>query len=701
MENEKLIIPQLVSLDEPLGADKNSVIAALATKIVFSGRADQKELLNDLLAREAKSATGMPGGIAIPHCRSRAVKVGSLAFARLKEPVDFGAKDGPADLIFMIADAEGQGQAHLKLLQKLARKLVDPKFLATLRAVRSGEKAADIIMEAVDPDAASASKNHSAAKSKPVTKEISSAKSALTSKGTVANKIPARGESRQKRDKEPRSEQGKYLVAVTACPTGIAHTYMAADSLLNKGKELGIPVHVEAQGSGRNERLDPALIAGAAGVIFAHDISVRDPERFADLPLVDVGVNAAISDPEKLIRKAIEKKGNPQAASAVGAQPTKRTAALEWGRLIQKAVMTGVSFMIPFVAAGGLLIALGYLIGGYDVDGPAQDISLNFSLWDLPGSGPFGEGRIVTNRSGLLLYLGALLVFLGKLGIGFLVPALSGYISFGLAGRPGIAPGFIGGAVSLTLGAGFIGGLVTGIIAGVITQALSSLTCPRWLSGLMPVTIVPFVSTLLTGLLMLMLIGHPLAALMRALQTWLNSVAGSSALLLGIIIGLMMCFDLGGPVNKAAYLVGTAGLLQATDGSYQFMAAVMLSGMVPPLAMALSSTLRPKLYSPLERQNGKAAWLLGLSFITEGAIPFAAVDPLRVIPSMMAGGAVTGAIAMMLGVECRAPHGGIFVLFAYTNVFGALIALVAGVLVAAAVVTFAKMRREKLAVRKA
>ena len=697
MENEKLIIPQLVSLDEPLGIDKDSVIKTLAAKIATSGRAEQNGLINDLMAREAKSVTGMPGGIAIPHCRSQAVKVGSLAFARLAQPVDFGAKDGPADLIFMIAAAEGQGQAHLKLLQKLARKLVDKNFLATLRSADSADQVADLIMEVVEPGSTATPQSIPAAKQVAANPPAVPTNPAVPANSAVS-KAPA---APVKKEEKTGDKQGKYLVAVTSCPTGIAHTYMAADSLINKGKELGIPVHVEAQGSGHIDRLDSALIAGASGAIFAHDVSVQEPERFAHLPLIDVGVKAAINDPEKLIREVMAKKKDPNVAPVVAAEPPEKEDTVGWGRRIQKAVMAGVSYMIPFVAAGGLLIALGFLLGGYDVAAPAQDISLNFSLWHLPDSGPFGEGKILTNRSGLLLYLGALLVFLGQTGMSFLVPALSGYIAFGLAGRPGIAPGFIGGAISLTLGAGFIGGLVTGILAGIIADVLSTLKCPRWLAGLMPVAIVPLISTLLMGLLMLLLLGRPLAALMSGLQNWLNSMAGTSAILLGIVIGLMMCFDLGGPVNKAAYLVGTAGLSQATDGSYQFMAAVMLTGMVPPLAMALSSTLRPKLYSPAEQQNGKAAWLLGLSFISEGAIPFAAADPLRVIPSMMAGGAVTGAIAMAFGVGCRAPHGGIFVLFAYSNIFGALIALVVGVAVAAAAVTFAKMRRKKPAVVKA
>lgn len=695
MEDERLIIPELASLDEPLGSDKNSVIRALAAKIAASGRAEETSLVGDLLAREAKSATGMPGGIAIPHCRCQAVNTVSLAFARLREPVAFGAKDGPADLIFMIAAGEGQGKDHLKLLQKLAHKLVDKDFLAALRSVDSAEKAAQIIMAALAlsaPPVATAARREQVAAAKATQVQVDP--TAPTSPSPIKSSSPASPEKKT-------GEQGEYLVAVTSCPTGIAHTYMAADALINKGKELGVTVHVEAQGSAHFSRLDPALITGAAGAIFAHDVSVQAPERFSQLPLVDVGVKAAINDPERLIREVIANNKARQGAPVSATLPARKARNPHWGGRIQKAVMAGVSYMIPFVAAGGLLIALGFLLGGYDVSDPAQDISLNFSLWKLPDSGPFGEGQMHTNRSGLALYLGALLVFLGQTGMSFLVPALSGYISFGLAGRPGIAPGFIGGAISIVVGAGFIGGLVTGILAGIIANWLSAVECPRWLAGLMPVAIIPLITTLLTGLIMLLLLGGPLAALMRGLQHWLNSLAGSSAIILGIVIGLMMCFDLGGPVNKAAYLVATAGLSQGTDGAYQFMAAAMLAGMVSPLAMALSSTVRPKLYSPTERHSGKAAWLLGLSFISEGAIPFAATDPLRVIPSMMAGGAVTGALAMALGVGCRAPHGGIFVLFAYTNVLGAIIALVAGVAVGAAAITFAKVNRKKPAAAKA
>ncbi|WIK89129.1 fructose PTS transporter subunit IIA [Varibaculum cambriense] len=386
MADQMLIIPMLASLDEPLGTDKDSVIKALAAKIAASGRADENGLVSDLLAREAKSATGMPGGIAIPHCRSQAVNTAALAFARLKEPVAFGAPDGPADLIFMIAAAEGQGQEHLQLLKKLAQNLVDKNFLAALRSVDSAEKAAQIIMGAVSPAVPPVPTPA------PVEKQ-EAAPRVMPEPAVSPSQAPVKSAKRRRIDQKTPDGQGEYLVAVTSCPTGIAHTYMAADALLNKGKELGIPVHVEAQGSGHLEPLDPNLIAGAAGAIFAHDISVQDPERFSQLSLVDVGVKAAINDPEKLIREAIAKSKNPQPASASAVKPDGKAKISRWGGLIPKAVMAGVSYMIPFVAAGGLLIALGFLLGGYDVADPAQDISLNFSLWKLPDAGPSGKEK--------------------------------------------------------------------------------------------------------------------------------------------------------------------------------------------------------------------------------------------------------------------------------------------------------------------
>lgn len=664
MSDTPLIIEDLVSLDKSIGESKEQVIDSLCGLIADSGRAQKDGLVEAVMAREAKSVTGMPGGIAIPHCRTEAVSVGSLAFARLKPAVDFGAKDGPADLVFLIAADENSGQSHLKLLQKLARKLVDKEFLSALRGANDEAEVVHLITQVVQPDAAPSQKSE---------------------------------ESHQDQTSTTTADDTPLIVAVTSCPTGIAHTYMAADSLTNTAKEMGVELHVEPQGSGGVDRLSKDIINRAGAVIFANDVSVQMPERFAHLPVVQTSVKKAISDPKELIEAAVKKAKDPNAKKAASVAQTSSDgddeSQLSWPRRIQKAVMAGVSYMIPFVAAGGLLIALGFLIGGYDVAGVAQDVSTKFAPWNLPGVyTPEGASDPVST-SGFALYLGAVLTFLGQQGMGFLVAALSGYIAFGLAGRPGIAPGFIGGAISVILGAGFIGGLITGIVAGLIAYWLASLKPPRWLAGLMPVVIIPLVTTLIMGLLMVMLLGRPLAAIMTGLQNWLGSMSGSSAVVLGIIIGLMMCFDLGGPVNKAAYLFGTAGLSAGSPDNmapFYIMAAVMVSGMVPPLAMALSTAVRPKLYTPAERENGKAAWLLGLSFISEGAIPFAASDPLRVIPSMMFGGAVAGGISMALSVGLKAPHGGLFVIFAISPWWGFLIALVAGTVVGALVVTILK-----------
>ena len=358
--------------------------------------------------------------------------------------------------------------------------------------------------------------------------------------------------------------------------------------------------------------------------------------------------------------------------------------------------MTGVSYMIPFVAAGGLLIALGFLFGGYDITDTAKNIVvgnsdpdkniLATSLWNLPdlSNANYAADHALFG-SPLAAYVGAVLFLLGRTGMDRLVPALAGYISFGLAGRPGIAPGFIMGMVAVATNSGFIGGLIGGILSGFLAAWLAGLSAPRWLRSLMPVVIIPLLTTLVTGSIMYMLLGKPLAALMSWLTNSLNSMAtNGSGLFLGIIVGLMMCFDLGGPVNKAAYLFATAGLDQATNASYEVMAAVMAAGMVPPLALALATTIRPKLFTDVERDNGRAAWLLGASFISEGAIPFAAADPLRIIPPCMVGGAVTGAMSMALHAGSKAPHGGIFVFFAMDNFLWFVVSILVGMVVACA-----------------
>jgi PTS system fructose-specific IIC component len=457
---------------------------------------------------------------------------------------------------------------------------------------------------------------------------------------------------------------------------------MAADALTAAGVSAGVDLTVEPQGSSGYQALPREVIDAADAVIFATDVDVRDIGRFAGKPVVRSGVKRGIEQPRELIAEAVEAAGNPQAPRVTAAASTATTAAAEtlsWGARIQRILLTGVSYMIPFVAGGGLLIALSFLpfLGGVDVnaDGQAYDVVLQNALWALPAGG-LGQ------------YLGSVLFVIGATSMGFLVAALSGYIAFAIADRPGIAPGFVAGAIAVLMSAGFIGGIVGGLLAGFTALAIARIDVPRWLRGLMPVVIIPLLASIVASGLLVLFLGRPIATLMEWLNTWLTDLSDTSGIVVvGIILGLMMCFDLGGPVNKVAYAFAVAGLAAASAENptpYLIMAAVMTAGMVPPLAMALASTvLARRMFTPVERENGVAAWLLGAAFISEGAIPFAAADPLRVIPASMVGGAVTGALSMIFGVQSLAPHGGIFVLFAINPIWGFLLALVAGVLVSA------------------
>ena len=704
-ENKPLIIPELVALDADAGPGKEDVIEFLATTVAGAGRASSPDgLAADAKKRESTAPTGIPGGIAIPHCRSSHVLAPSLGFARLSQPVDFGAADGQAaDLIFMIAAPDGADDFHLQLLAKLARGLMQSEFTDALRQAADAEEVARIVTGQVQPelldDGAQAADGADGAAGE--TSEAASAADSAQGVGVVetkeasASSAPAKGET--------------VIVGVSSCPTGIAHTFMAAEALEQAGKDRGITVAIEGQGSGKIDALDSDLINRASAVIFAHDLPVKGRERFAGKPVIDVGVKAAVNDAGSLVDKALAVVDDPSATRVpAGGESAEESeeGSEHWARRLQRSVMTGVSYMIPFVAAGGLLIALGFLLAGYDVANLYEKISISdYSLWNLPGNefvheiknsagDVVGTETITVSQSGLLLYIGWSLFLLGQAAMSFLVPALAGYISFGLAGRPGIAPGFVMGVVAVEVGAGFIGGLVGGILAGYFAAWLAGLSVPSWLRGLMPVVIIPLGTTLVVGALMYMVLGLPLASLMTALQDGLTSMSGGgSAVLLGIILGLMMCFDLGGPVNKAAYLFGTAGLSAASatnTAPYEIMATVMAAGMVPPLAMSAATFLRSRLFTKAEVENGRSAWLLGLSFISEGAIPFAAADPLRVIPATMAGGAVTGAMTMAMHVGSRAPHGGVFVAFAITNFGGFLLEILVGAAVSTALVILLK-----------
>jgi PTS system fructose-specific IIC component len=572
--------------------------------------------------------------------------------ARLSQKVGFGAKDGDADLVFFIAAPEGADQEHLKLLAKLARSLIKKDFTASLRAAATREEVVALVNEALG-----------------LTGTAPAADAAASAPAAPA---AAAGQKR--------------IVAVTACPTGIAHTYMAADSLVAAGKDKGIDVQVETQGSAGSTPLPQSVIDAADAVVFAVDVDVRGKERFAGKAYVQSPVKRGIDEPGVMLDEALAVAADPSgrriargaagsASSASGAETSE-----SGGAKLKRALLTGVSYMIPFVAAGGLLIALGFLLGGYDITKYADTIVLKNNVFSLPTEfGPQAWGPLGA-------YLGAVLFKIGGLSIGFLVPALAGYIGYALADRPGIAPGFTAGAVAGFMGAGFLGGIVGGLLAGYTAHWLASLPAPRWLRGLMPVAIIPLVASIVASGLMFVVLGGPIAVITKALNDWLTGMSGAAAVILGVILGLMMCFDLGGPVNKVAYSFAVAGLsaASATNAApYHIMAAVMAAGMVPPLAMALATVLDHKNFNATEHENGKAAWLLGASFISEGAIPFAAADPLRVIPASMLGGALTGALSMAFNVSSKAPHGGIFVFFAIDNFFLWVVSIAAGVVVTA------------------
>ena len=649
-----LITADLVLLDENLGETRFDVIAKLAQTVVNAGRAtDFEQLYAAAEARESKTDTGIPGGIAIPHCRSAAVTEPTLAMARPNPAVSFGAKDGPADLIFFIAAPDGADQAHLKLLSTLARSLMKKSFTASLREASSAEEIVELVNGALGV-------GEKKAEAKPA--EAAPAAPAAEKEAPAAS-VPV-----------------KKIVAVTACPTGIAHTYMAADALKYAAEELGYDLKVETQGSSGNEKLTQADIDAADAVIFAVSVNVRERNRFAGKPFVESPVKRGIDEPKEMIAEALAEAENPNgarvAAAASSGEDSAGATEGAWGSRIYKAVMTGISYMIPFVAAGGILVALGFVFEAITVPNLGDvntkailDSATLFNLGDVHWT----------------LYLGAVLQTIGGFGLSLMVPALAAYIAYGLAQRPGIAPGFIAGSVALAVNAGFLGGIVGGILAGLIAYALGTLKLPRWLGSMMPVVVTPLVTSLVAGLLMYLLLGAPLAWVMTTLQDWLTSMSGGSALVLGLILGAMMASDLGGPINKAAYLFATAGLSSGATVNQEIMAAVIISGMVPPLAMALATTLRPKLFDENERENGKAAWLLGASFISEGAIPFASADPARVIPSTIVGGALAGAISMSAHVASPAPHGGIWIIGLAQNPLMFLVAVVAGTVVSALV----------------
>ncbi|WP_060949460.1 PTS fructose transporter subunit IIABC [Streptomyces hygroscopicus] len=728
----ELITADLVDLD--LSADtKEAAARSLAERMVEAGRVtDLDGFLADVAAREEQMPTGLDGGIGIPHCRSAHVTEPTLAFGRSAARIDFGAADGPADLIFLIAAPAGADSDHLTILSSLARQLMNADFTDALRSADRPERVAALIRgeeqttpaatraeaggtgagrtgagepgadetaagetggaRASAPEAAAAgtaagepSTAAATAESAAATTAVSAAASDdasadASAPGATAPRVATAGAAASGASQAAPEPAAPFrIVAVTSCPTGIAHTYMAAESLENAAREAGVELVVETQGSAGFDKLPAATIAAADAVVFAHDVEVRDKARFAGKPTVDVGVKAGINRPAELIAEAREKAargetGAPVDTAAESSAPMDAdgTANDGFGTRLRTWLMTGVSYMVPFVAAGGLLIALAFAIGGYEI-ASAKSVADHF-VWTETSS------------------WAALLFQIGSAAFTFLVPVLAGYIAYGMADRPGLVPGFVGGYIATTIKAGFLGGLAAGLIAGAVVMGIQRFKVPAALRGIMPVVVIPLISSAIVGVLMFVVIGKPIASAQEAMTDWLNGLSGANAIGLGVLLGLMMCFDLGGPVNKVAYAFATGGIAVSdpSSGSLKIMAAAMAAGMVPPLSLALATTVRGRLFTKTERENGKAAWVLGASFITEGAIPFAAADPLRVIPSSMVGGAVTGALSMAFDCTLRAPHGGIFVVPLIGQPFLYLLAIVAGTVVSAGLVVFLK-----------
>jgi PTS system fructose-specific IIC component len=482
------------------------------------------------------------------------------------------------------------------------------------------------------------------------------------------------------------------IVAVTSCPTGIAHTYMAAESLEEAAREAGHSIAVETQGAAGANPLTEEQIASADVVVLAADVEVRNRERFAGKPTVTVPIKRAINDPAAILEQAAALLAAapapaPQPAGAPGstpppvrppAAPVVADRGPSGATRLRQWLMTGVSYMIPFVAAGGILIALSFVIGGAQI---ATKVNGGmFHGVTYPGVTDISKLFAQTGVAGVMFKIG---------GVAFsmLVPILAGFIAYAMADRPGLVPGIVAGLLANAIGAGFLGGLIGGLLAGGVVLAILRIRVPKAVAGIMPVVVIPLVSTLIVGFLMIAAIGQPIAAATRGLTDWLNGLNGSNAIALGALLGLMMAFDMGGPVNKVAYTFGLASL---AAGNQQVMAAVMAAGMTPPLALALATAVRPGLFTKPEREAGNAAWLLGASFITEGAIPFAAADPLRIIPSLMAGSAVTAALVMALHASSPAPHGGIWVIGLIGKPLVWLVAILAGTAVSAACVVVAK-----------
>ena len=611
-------------------AGKTEALNQCIDLMAKSGKiADVEKYRKGVFAREEEGTTGIGMGIAIPHCKSDAVTKAGLAAMVVKDGVDFESLDGtPAKIIFLIAAPNTEDNVHLQVLSKLSVMLMDEQFTNSLINAGSVDEFLNII------DSAEKAKDEKEA-------------------------------AKEAKEKEPVEvkKDDVFIVAVTACPTGIAHTYMAAEAIEKKAKELGYQVKVETRGSGGAKNvLTDDEIAKAAGVIVACDTNVPT-DRFDGKKVIECQVSDGINKAEELIKRiasgdapVFKASGKKEAShSSVGGKESV-------GHQIYKHLMNGVSHMLPFVVGGGILIAIAFLIDGFSVD-----------LNSLPADQRANFGTITQAA--------AMFKGIGGTAFGFMLPILAGFIAMSIADRPGLAVGFVGGSIAANGTSGFLGALVAGFVAGYIVLLLKKVfsKLPESLDGMKPVLLYPLLGIFLVGVIMQFVVEPPIGALNTAINNGLNGLNGASAVVLGVLLGGMMSVDMGGPVNKAAYVFGTASI---AAGNYNIMAAVMIGGMVPPIAIALATIFFKNKFTADERKAGPTNFIMGLSFITEGAIPFAASDPLHVLPACAVGSAVAGGLSMAFGCTLMAPHGGIFVVPTIGNPLMYLVALVIGSFIA-------------------
>ena len=659
MKITDLLKPQSILLNAA-PTDKANAIYTLGDLMDKSGNlSDKAEYLKAVFAREESGSTGLGDGIATPHAKSAGVKEAGLAAMVVPNGVDFDALDGqPSRLFFMIAAPEGAADTHVEVLSKLATMVIDPDFKNALIQAATVDRFLELITAKEDGNFDPSVEGYI----KTEYEKAPSITDAIEAKAT---------EAIEKVVPKVSVDNPHYeVLAVTGCPTGIAHTYMAAESLERKAKEMGISLKVEKNGaSGIKDALTAEEIEHAKCIIVASDRQV-EMARFDGKPMIQTKVANGINKAEELLREAMSgtapvyhasQSDKDSAASSIDAADS-------LGRQIYKHLMNGVSHMLPFVIGGGILIALAFL----------------FDTFDPANAKNFGSGTP----------LSAFLMKIGGASFGFMLPVLAGYIAMSIADRPGLVAGFVGGLLANQGGSGFLGALIAGFAAGYLVLLVKKLVSglPQALEGTKPVLFYPVLGVLFIGIAITFIINPPVSALNEWLMNSLQTMGTTSRVLLGLVFGAMMSVDMGGPVNKAAYVIGTGAL---ATGEYGIMAAVMAGGMVPPLAIALCTTFFPSRFTEAERKSGITNYIMGLSFITEGAIPFAAADPIRVLPSCIIGAGTAGALSMFFECTLRAPHGGIFVVPTIGNPLLYLASIAIGSVVACIILAIVKPKLKK------